>query len=190
MTLVSLYPGHDMIQISLFPSNVMTLVLLKPDHNDTILSLSWHSGMTRISIHLSNLSFFWPRYLLTFSLHGPKMPNPCVFGHYWVSCLTLILSPCCILIPGIHHHNLDTPWHWDPFTLVNHFNLLGPSPSWLQSSLILTLSHPYYSMIIAGNIDTDDNLLPVLLTRVNSLSPLLLTPAINTKLQISPREFS
>ncbi len=40
-------------------------------------------------------------------------------------------------------------------------------------------------IFIASNNDTDDNLSPMLLTSVNSLSPT--TPAINTKLWISPR---
>jgi hypothetical protein len=43
------------------------------------------------------------------------------------------------------------------------------------------------AIIIAGNNDTGDNLSPVLFMLVNSLSSILLTPAMNTKLRISPR---
>ncbi len=46
-----------------------------------------------------------------------------------------------------------------------------------------------WQKFIADRNDHGDNLLPVLLRPVNSLSLVSLTPAINTKLQIFPRIF-
>ncbi len=56
-------------------------------------------------------------------------------------------------------------------------------------SLIPALVSRTSQFFITGNNDTGNSLLPVSLTSVNSLSPLSMKPAINTKLWISPQIF-